>query len=452
MTANSIPPNSTQTSLGPTQRPSRLLLGLGLTGVLLAGGISLARWQSTPPPAEAAADRTSATLLPVNTLVLKPTSSYDVLRAYTGEIAALRTSELGFERSGELVGVLVRDGDRVAAGQPIARLDIRNLQAQRQQLVAQKAEAVARLAELEAGPRPEDAAAAEAEVRDLEQQLLLGEAQYARREFLYNEGAISQEELDEFAYDRGSLQARLDRARSNLAELRNGTRQEQIDAQQAVVRQLDASIANLNVDISKSTIAAPFAGIVAARQVDEGTVVGAGQTVIRLVEAAAPEARIGLPVETALRLQPGLTQQLQLGGETYGATVVSVLPEVDPQTRTREVIFALEPAAVPQVQPGQTVRVELAETVPAEGFWLPTGALTRDIRGLWSCYVLQPAETPDAATVEPVSVEILHQEAERVLVRGTLQPGDRIVADGVHRLVPGQTVRPLPREAASPTG
>jgi multidrug efflux pump subunit AcrA (membrane-fusion protein) len=45
--------------------------------------------------------------------------------------------------------------------------------------------------------------------------------------------------------------------------------------------------------------------------------------------------------------------------------------------------------------------------------------------------------------VQPKAVEILHQESDRVLVQGALQGGDRIVASGVHRLVPGQLVRPL---------
>ena len=49
----------------------------------------------------------------------------------------------------------------------------------------------------------------------------------------------------------------------------------------------------------------------------------------------------------------------------------------------------------------------------------------------------------DTYQVQPKAVEILHQESDRALVQGTLQAGDRIVSNGVHRLVPGQRVRPL---------
>ena len=92
---------------------------------------------------------------------------------------------------------------------------------------------------------------AKAAVEDIEQQLKLQERQRQRREFLYNEGAISREELDEFAYGEGALQARLNEARSNLEELENGTRWEQIAAQQATVEQIEANVADIDVTIGQ---------------------------------------------------------------------------------------------------------------------------------------------------------------------------------------------------------
>ncbi|MBE7385901.1 MAG: efflux RND transporter periplasmic adaptor subunit [Leptolyngbya sp. SIO1E4] len=419
----------------------RWLIGCGLAAGLLLVSIPVVRTQLASSTAETA--ETAANASTVETLTVESVSSYEVARTYTGEIAALRASDLGFERGGELVSVLVEEGDRVSAGQPLAQLDIQNLQTRRQQLAAQKLEAEARLLELERGARQEDIAAARAEVRDIESQLELQEIQRSRREFLYERGAISREQLDEFVFGAETLEARLDRAQSNLNELLNGTRPEQILAQQAVVQQLAASVADVDVDISKSTLKAPFDGIVSARQVDEGAVVGAGQSVVRLVENEAPEARIGLPENVASRLQVGESVTVNLDTERYSATVKSLLPEVDAETRTQVVVFQIEAAAIATVNPGQTVRIEMIETIPTAGIWLPTSALTQDIRGLWSAYVLTPTDAEGTYEVQPQSVEILHQESERALVRGTLQPGDRVVADGVHRLVPGQQVNPI---------
>lgn len=423
------------------QHPKKAI-GAGAIALLLLVGIPAARTQLADANATVG-EANEPTVLAVETLTAETVSGYAAARTYTGEVAALRASNLGFERSGELAAVLVQEGDRTAAGTPLARLDTRNLQTQRQRLEADRAQALAVLAELEAGPRSEDIAAAEASVRQIEQDLELQGIQRSRREFLYERGAISQEELDEFAYGQGGLQARLDQARSNLEELQNGTRPEQILAQRAVVQQLDAAIADVEVTLEKSTLRSPFAGVVAARAVDEGTVVGMGQSVVRLIEEAAPEARIGMPAATARQLQPGDIQTVTLNGDRFDATVTAVLPEVDPNTRTQVVVLQLDRAAIADITPGQTVRVEITETLPVTGIWLPTSALTQDIRGLWSAYLVVPADRDDRYEVRPESVEILHQESDRALVRGTLQAGDRIVASGVHRLVPGQRVNPI---------
>lgn len=430
----------------PLQRSSRsnakLLLGLGAMGLLLAVGTPLLQTRLAAQDAETTA-ASEANVLAVETLTLAGVDSYTVSRAYTGEITALRSSDLGFTRGDELVQVFVEEGDRVTAGQPLAQLDTQNLQTQKRQLEAQRIAAQARLLELERGARQEDITAAQAEVRDIESQLQLQEKQRSRRQFLYTEGAISREQLDEFAFGADTLQARLDRAQSNLNELLNGTRPEQIAAQRAVVQQLDASITDLDVNLSKSTLTAPFDGIVAARQVDEGVVVAAGQSVVRLMENDAPEARVGMPENVASRLQPGTPITVKMAAAEYRAAVKFALPEIDPNTRTQIVVFQLEPAAISQLSPGQTVRVELSETIPTDGIWVPTQALTQDIRGLWSVFVVVPADDREVDVVRPKSVEILHQESDRVLVQGTLQTSDRIVASGVHRLVPGQQVRPL---------
>jgi len=423
------------------------LVVLGVGAIVLTLGIVIS-WKhlkgSTPKTAEAPAIR----ILPVKTLQVEPVDSYQVSRTYTGEIAAQRTSSLGFEGSGKLVLINVTEGEQVTTGTALAKLDVSNLETQRLELLAQKAQAVALLKELQAGPRSERIAAARAAVRNLEEQLKLERTKRLRRENLYAEGAISQEQLDEVSFNSNALAARLEEAQSNLYELQAGTRPEQITAQQAVVRQLEARLADLEITIAKSTIKAPFSGTIAARLVDEGTVVSAGQAVVRLVENAKPEARIGIPTIVASELKVGSKHRLRVGQETYEAQVSSILPEVNPTTRTQTVLLSLEPSAAQVVTAGQTAHLEMSKTIPTEGYWLPTEALVQGERGLWSCYVLVEASTeasakpPQHFRIAGRTLEILHTESDRVLVRGTLQPGDTVVESGTHRLVSGQLVRP----------
>lgn len=380
--------------------------------------------------------------LPVETTIATAVDAYTTERSYTGEITARRSSQLGFESPGTVIALLVDEGERVQVGQPLARLDTRSLEAQRQQLLAQKAQAQAQLQELQAGPRQEDIAAAQAAMADLEQQVALAQIQRQRREELYARGAISREELDQQTFGTGSLESRLDQARSQLQELQAGTRQEQITAQAARVQQLEASLQALQVDLDKSVLTAPFSGTVSDRSVDEGVVVGGGQPVFTLIEGGSLEARIGVPTEVADGLTVDRQQTVRVDSKSYTATITALLPELDTTSRTVTVVLTLPETANPVV--GQTAQLAVAETQSTEGIWLPTTALVPGEQGLWSAYVAMADDAnPDGQVVGRREVEILHTDGERVLVRGTVQPGDRVIMSGTHRIVPGQAITVL---------
>ena len=100
-----------------------LLLGLGGIGLGFFFARPMLISSSDSPPAES-----QERVLPVETIKVQPVDSYQVSRTYTGEIAAIRSSNIGFSRSGEIEAVLVEEGDRVNSGQPLAKLDIRNLE------------------------------------------------------------------------------------------------------------------------------------------------------------------------------------------------------------------------------------------------------------------------------------------------------------------------------------
>lgn len=414
--------------------------GVAFGGALLVSGVILAVPRLFPSP-----QREEQAVLPVTTVQVQPVQSYTITRTYTGKVTATRSSELGFERSGTLVWIGVDRGDRVAAGDAIARLDTQNQEAQLQQLVAQKLQAEAVLQELRNGPRREAIAAARAQVGDLQNQLALEKIRRDRRQSLYEEGAISREELDAVDFGRSALRERLAASQSELQELENGTRAEQVTAQEAAVRRLEASIADMEITIAKSTLRAPFAGTIGERRLDEGVVVNGGQAIVRLVEAATPEVEVGVAPEALGALKLGSDQPVQIGQHPYRATVIAIKPEINPTTRTRTVVLRLKGTNLGTIAPEQVTRLGVTQSIPTEGFWLPTTALLPGIRGLWSCYVLTEPTQPNPRSSYPIArrdVEVLHTQGDRVLVRGLLEPGDRVVADGVQRLVPGQLVKP----------
>jgi len=383
-------------------------------------------------------------VLPVETMALEGESSYEVSRTYSGEIVARRSSDLGFELAGTVIDLLVEEGDTVAAGASLAVLDTRDLLAQRQQLEAQRRQLQAQLQELEVGPRQEDIAVAEAAVSDLSNQLELAQLQAARRAALYEKGAISREEFDERQFGANAIADRLQQARSRLEELLNGTRQEQISAQLAQIDQIDARIDAVDISISKSVLYAPFSGTVAERTIDEGTVAGSGQKVMRLVENGILEARIGVPEELAQQLRVGSRQSVMVGRRTYSAKVTARLPEVDEASQTVTMVLEIDDSSFSNEQSiGATARLQVNERQAEEGYWLPNTALVASDRGLWSVYVLsEQTDNGGAFQVARRDVEVLYSEGDRAFVRGLVQSGDVAIVNGTHRVVPGQLVKP----------
>ncbi len=384
-------------------------------------------------------------LLPVDSVRLAALPSYQTVRAYTGQITARRSSDLGFERVGTLHSLAVDDGERVEQGATLATLDTQTLRTTRRQLQAQRAQAVAQLQELRAGPRQETIATACAQLHEQRAELALAAQRRSRRQRLWKEGVVAREEFDAAEATFNVWQARFEAAQRRLDELMAGIRPEQLAAQEALVAQFDARLAAVNLDLQKSVLHAPFAGTIAARLVDEGTVVAAGQPLVRLVEDTHLEVRVGVPPQVAAKLTVGDTLRVQVGASKLSAHITARLPELDAMTRTVTVVLTLPAPQAPGVVPGQVARLQLVETVASPGFWLPITALTKGERGLWSCLALIPVSDDAAAgfRVEPRSVEILHTENNRVFVRGLLQAGEHVVKSGTHRIVAGQRVQPI---------
>ncbi len=380
--------------------------------------------------------------LPVSTIVVEESDGWTVRRELTGEIVARRSADLSFDRTARLVEIRVDDGDEVVEGQLLARLDARRLEARQEDLVAQRSEHAARLEEMRAGPRAETIAAAHAQVDEAKAEVAFLDLQTERRRRLAEDGTISSESYDETRFQAKAARAREASAQKNLDELLAGTRNEQIRAQEAVVERLEARLREIAIELEDGQLVAPFSGTVTDRRADEGALARAGEPVVRLVEHAHLEARIGIPLALVQGLAAGDVLEVLAGDERWPARVRGFLPEIDRSTQTRGVILTLESTTA---IPGQIARLPVEEPVSARGVWLPISSLRDSVRGLWSC--LRLVEREGRLTTERCDVEILHTEGLRAFVRAPLQAGDRVVADAQHRVVPGQLVESVPAPA-----
>ncbi len=325
---------------------------------------------------------------------LEAETGFDALRVYAGRTVAGRASELGFKQPGELAVLHVDIGDEVQRGQVLAELDTASLRAS--------------LAQAEA-----DVSLAAANLKALEAETQLARQTEQRFRTLRDAGHTSAQVYDEQRLALRAKEAQLSVAVASLSR--------------AKANRLAAQIA-----IDEARIEAPFAGQIQSRHMDEGAQAGPGQTIFRLVETAHREAHVGIPETMTSSLTPGTTYTLRWADARLRGTLNALLPEVDPASRTVTAVIELEDETIPF---GAVVELELSYRITADGYWLPLTALTESDRGLWGAYVVN-----GDSSAERRLVEILHVEADRAYVRGTLNPGERVIDTGVQRIVPGQVV------------
>lgn len=353
-------------------------------GFVAVAGVAV--WQGSSLLASRAAavekpESTEPLAVSVSTITMQ--NGYMIERSFTGQIEAPQTAQLSFEQGGTLADVMVDDGDQVSDGELIAKLDDRLLRADLDRLVAAK-----------------QAIAAQLELATLTDQ---------RQAELKSKGFASAQTADQ--------------TRLSIIEL------------QARMAETEAAILAAEVRLEKTEIRAPFAGTINRRLIDPGNTVGGGQGVVSLVENGQPVFRVGVDPRLAAQLAIGDTTTVELEGMAEAATLIAVLPQIDPATRTRTVRARLDEAV--SATYGQTGELVLTETVGGRGAWIPLTALEDGVRGLWTIKTIAPDET----TVGVEAVEIIHADSTRAFVRGTFTEDTRFVDGGVHRVVSGQTVR-----------
>lgn len=365
------------------------------------------------------------------------------MREYTGSVVARRHSSLAFERGGRIIQVLVDDGEEVAKGQLLAKLDVEIAVVQRDAAKASLEQAQAVCDELKAGPRKETIDAAQSRVASLAAIADRLQADYRRSKRLSASDAVSREQLETTQFEWQAAKSTLDQAEAQLAELLAGTRAEKLRAQQAVIAGLEAELRKLELDVEDGDLLAPFRGRVANRVLDEGNVVTPGAVVLELVEDSALEARIGVPVNSSGQLVVGDKYTVSAFNSSVQAELVSLLPMLDGLTRTRTAVLDLPDSSSSELQmvPGQIVRLQVHESVKCEGIRLPSTALVPGPRGMWNVYVVRLAATDKVVSkVERRTVELLYTLQDSVVVTGTVRDGEVIVVDGTHRVVEGQAV------------
>ena len=357
---------------------------------LLAIGLAVMLGRSASEKKVAAAAAASANQIPTVSVIVPGSSQVGRMITASGPLGAKRDQPVGIAGSGgRVVSVLADAGSWVHAGQVLAVVD-RSVQAQQAaQLAAQV-----------------DAARANA---------ALAQSNYERALALQGRGFVSKAEID----------------------AKKATR----DAAYAQVRVAQAQLAGTRAEIGRLNVIAPTSGLVLARSVEVGQVVGPGSgALFRLAESGQMEMRAQLSQQDLAFIHVGMPATVTPIGSPrgYPGTVWQVAPVIDPQSRLGDVRIAVPYDST--MRPGGFAEAKItagSTTAPL----LPQSAVLSDDKGNY-VYIINGKNV-----VERRDIQIGTVNDSGVTIASGLSGNEAVVLSAGPFLAPGQKVNPK-REAA----
>ncbi len=225
----------------------------------------------------------------------------------SGKVVPVQSVNISPKNPGVLAELYVEQGDRVSQGQVLARMDVGDIEAQIlqqranlaqaqaqldqaragsrpqeiQQAQARLAQAEAQLSQARAGNRDQEIAQAQAQVNSAQAQVTLTQSRVKRYQELTQQGATSQDQLDQFISEDQRAKASLDEAQKRLSLLEVGSRNEEITAREAAVTEARAALVLLENGSRPEEIAQRLAAVKGAEAQIQAAEVRLQDTVIR---------------------------------------------------------------------------------------------------------------------------------------------------------------------------
>jgi HlyD family secretion protein len=272
-----------------------------------------------------------------------PDAPADRVRA-SGSVEATEV-QVSAKVGGRLLELKAAEGDRVAANQVLAQLDVTDTQLALRRTRAERDQAAAQLALLEAGARVEDVRQAEAQVKGAEadvagarDDLAAADADFGRFDTLLKANSGSQKQRDDAATRRDVARARLAAAeervraaREAVSRLRNGARPQEIQAARARVAAVDAQVAALQQALDDATVLSPVAGIVTQKLADVGEILAPRTPILAVVDLDRAWANVYIdePLVPRVKLGQAATIFTDAGGAGLKGTVTFISPKAE---------------------------------------------------------------------------------------------------------------------------
>lgn len=284
----------------------------------------------------------------------------------TGTVTGETSVALSTKLMSEITSLTVAEGDRVKAGQVLARIDDADIKAMRSEAAAYRAEASAALGEVESVVAQGEAGKAQAQAGVKQAQAAYDDAvrDFERADRLAQEDSIPRAQRDKAELGMKVAQENLNRAKSavqqaDAAIAQAKSKTPQIKAKQDQAAAKDTQAAALQ---SYATLVAPFDGVVTKKFFEQGQLAIPGQPVLMVEDVRSFRVKLAVPDNQlpALKLGQPLSVVLEAADGTQTTTTGKIIvlgAAADPASHTVKVELALKPA--PGLFSGRFARVRL---------------------------------------------------------------------------------------------
>lgn len=206
---------------------------------------------------------------------------------------------------GRLDSFPIQEGDTVAAGQVLARIETVDTELAIAQAQAERAAAEADLNLRRAGSRREDVGQAAANVERAEADLSGAQKDLERMQGLLDRGSGTVKSRDDARTRRDMAAATLEGQREALRRVRSGSRPQEIDAARARVAGADAAIAQLRQKLRDATVVSPRAGVITEKLAQPGELLQPGEPLAVITDLANAWVTVYVPGPDLARLRIG---------------------------------------------------------------------------------------------------------------------------------------------------
>ena len=202
---------------------------------------------------------------------------------------------------------------------------------------------------------------------------------------------------------------------------------------------LNSARANLKmtgINLYNAAVRAPYSGVISKRHIEVGAYVNLGDPLVTLVDDAHLEIEADVPANRTPALLAGTRLKAYINGtQEIAARVRAVVPEENPQTRTRTVRFVPElPLGISGLASNQSVTLQLPAGNDGTVVTVHKDAILSR-KGKTLVFLVQGSK----AVMRPVRLG--EAVGIRFIVNSGLAPGDKVVVRGNERLLPGQAIR-----------